>query len=78
METAVYKMVQGEIAGRDSILLQVGKILSDPLNELFPVITALIDGIQFAANAGTHGYEDCREAAVHFLKAQGAQTPVHA
>lgn len=76
MQTGVYKMVQGELAGDESIMQQVGEILTDPLGEMVPLIMAIADGIQFAANAGTHGYEDCRQVAIDYLIARGAQTPV--
>lgn len=76
MQTAVYKMVQGEIAGHESILQQVGEILTDPFGEMIPLILAIADGIQFAADMGTHAYLDCRDAAIHYLQARGAQTPV--
>lgn len=76
MQTSVYKMVQGEIAGDESILQQVGEILTDPIGEMIPLVLAIADGIQFAADAGTHGYADCKDAAIHFLLSRGAQTPV--
>ena len=76
MQTAVYKMVQGEIAGHESILQQVGEILTNPFGEMIPLILAIADGIQFAADAGTHGYPECRQAAIDWLIQRGAQTPV--
>ncbi|NUP06029.1 MAG: PE-PPE domain-containing protein [Polyangiaceae bacterium] len=76
METAIYKLVQGEITGDESILQQVGEILTDPFNEMVPTIMALIDGIQFLADMGSHGYDDCRDAAINYLKDRGNQVPV--
>jgi hypothetical protein len=76
MQTGVYKMIMGEIAGHESILQQVGEILTSPFSEMVPLILAIADGIQFAANTGTHDYRDCVGAAVNFLNKRGAQTPV--
>lgn len=76
METAIYKMMMYELTGQESILQQVGEILTDPFNELVPLILAIVDGIQFLSDMGTHAYGECFWPAVDFLKARGAQTPV--
>lgn len=77
METAIYKLVQGELMGDESILQQVGEILTDPFNELVPVLLATIDGIQFLGNMSAHdNYGDCRQAAIDYLQFRGATTPV--
>ncbi len=76
MQTAIYKMVQGEITGDESIMQQVGEILTDPFGEMVPVILALVDSLQFVADTGTHAYVECKDAAINFLLDRGAQTPV--
>jgi hypothetical protein len=74
-QTAIYKLVQGELAGDESILQQVGEILTDPFNEMVPVLLAVMDSIQFLAN-NTHGYDDCRDPAIKWLNDVGYATPV--
>ena len=67
--------MQGELAGDESILQQVGEILTDPFNEMVPVLLAVMDSIQFLAN-NTHGYDDCRDSAIEWLNDVGYATPV--
>jgi len=74
-ETSIYKLVQGEIAGHQSILQQVGEILTDPLDEAVPLVLAMIDAFTFLAH-NTHGYDDSRDAAIKWLKDRGNQVPV--
>jgi hypothetical protein len=76
MQTSIYKMIQGEIAGDESILQQVGELLTDPFGEMVPLVLALVDSLQFVGDMSTHGYVECKDAAVNFLLARGAQTPV--
>ncbi len=77
-QTSIYKLVQGELAGDESILQQVGEILTDPFGEMVPLIVALIDGMQFLGNQGAHGYDECRPKTIEWLNHMGATTPVGA
>lgn len=74
-ETAIYKLVMGELAGDESILQQVGEILTDPFGELVPSIMALIDGMQFLGDLGGHGYVECVQASIDWLRDRGNQVP---
>ena len=76
METGVYKMVQGELMGDESILQQVGEILTNPFGEMVPLILAIADSLQFVGDMGTHAYVECKDAAVKYLIDRGAQVPV--
>jgi hypothetical protein len=74
-QTAIYKMVQGEISGDESILQQMGEILTNPFGEALPLILSIVDAIEFLAN-NTHNYDFCRDATIDWLRHRGAQTPV--
>jgi hypothetical protein len=43
---------------------------------MVPLVLALVDSLQFVGDMSTHGYVECKDAAVNFLLARGAQTPV--
>ncbi len=78
METAIYKLVaEGDIAGRDSLLLEVGEILTHPFKNLIPLLEALINGIQFLADQSPHqDYSLTMQPAADWLSARGQQIPV--
>jgi hypothetical protein len=78
METAIYKLVaEGNITGRDSLLLAIGELLTQPFEEIVPLIEALINGIQFLGNMNTHNdYTETMVHAADWLTARGRQIPV--
>ena len=78
LETSMYKLVaESTITGQDSLLLEIGKMLTNPIGEIVPLIEALINGIQFLSNMNTHNdYGDTLQAAADWLSARGAQVPV--
>lgn len=53
--TAIYKMVQKEFTGRDSIIEQLMEIGLNPTKELIAVAAAIIKGVRFLTNMSPHG-----------------------
>jgi hypothetical protein len=75
-ETAIYNMVQGTITGRDSLLLTIGELLTNPIGEMIPLIEAMINGIQFLADMNTHNdYTETMQPAARWLSQRGQSVP---
>jgi hypothetical protein len=69
-------MVQGTITGRDSLLLTIGELLTNPIGEMIPLIEAMINGIQFLADMNTHNdYTETMQPAARWLSQRGQSVP---
>lgn len=56
--TAIYRAVQRELTGDDSLAEQVWEIVTGGGKELWAVFEAIVGGVKFLANMGPHGAYD--------------------
>lgn len=57
-KTAIYRAVQNEWTGTDSLAEQVGEIVGDFGTELLPVFEAIVSGVRFLTDMSPHGGYD--------------------
>lgn len=68
-KTAIYKAVQNQWTGTDSIVQQLVEIGLNPAPELIAVATAIVSGVRFLFDMGRHGTYDLAPC-VDFMRAR--------
>lgn len=79
-ETSIYNMMMEKFVGQDTIIPEIGKLLTNPIPTTIAIIEGLINTIGFfAANQEPHMRyqdDDCVDASVKFFNDMAAGVPV--
>lgn len=73
--TSIYNVMMEKFVGQDTIIPEIGKILTNPIPTMIAVIQALISAMSFAGNMGAHGYFECVDKTVEYLDKRAASIP---
>lgn len=77
-ETSIYNMVMEKFVGQDTIIPEIGKLLTNPIPSTIAVIQGLINALTFLSDMGTHAYPEALEEdkVPKWLDNQAAGVPV--
>jgi hypothetical protein len=74
--TSIYNIMMEKFVGQDTIIPEIGKILTNPIPTLIAVVQGLINTIGFfGANQVPHQYGECVDKSVEYLDFRAGSIP---